>query len=160
MDMRSTLGDTLRFFSKYPDEGQAVDPSGFRQFFTHRLELYKVAAVFFIAIGIGFLLSRTMMNENPEQLAVTDTVHVTQYDTLYLTMRDTIEVIREKTVDKNVSPPPVQIVQTASGENEPATMPDCSQEICPDDLASLSHLSRKNSISHDKELTMFTASLY
>ena len=155
MNLRSTLGDTRRFFSNYPEEGQFEKPSPLKRFFTHRLELYKIAAIFLIALGIGFLLDRAVTGKQTEILAMTDTIYITSPDTVHLIIRDTIEVFKENTEIKAVYPGD-RVANKQKKTNDPS---DCAQDICPDDLASLNELSRRNNISYNKDLTQFTVTL-
>ena len=156
MNLRSTLGDARRFFSKYPGTDPVERPAMTRKFLMLRFELYKIAAMLIVALGIGFLLSRAVTGRQAENLALADTVYIMQQDTVHHITRDTVEIIKERFILKEAYPG----VGLASGREASGNPADCMEDICPDDLASLNQLSRRNNVSYDKELTEFTVALH
>jgi hypothetical protein len=159
-DMRSTIVDTKRLFSKYPDF--EVEKGNFlllKKTAMIPIELYKVAAAILLFIGIGVAISKFHPVNNKALLAMVDTVYIDRTDTMIIKITDTLELVNEKIVYKDIHTKKNFGDQTNNVILSESLPIDCSKNICPTDISLMSKLKTKGSFSNDTMLKDFIVTL-
>jgi hypothetical protein len=159
-NMRATIADARELFSKFPVGEAGEQPGMLRKLITFPVELYKIAAVFLLLAGIGFVFLKTGTLKQSRQIASVDTVYVEKTNTVYLETRDTIRIIMERAVYKDQD---IRRNQPSYNARITETMnygQDCSVEICPSDMGKLSALKTKSDFSRDTALKGFITAIY
>jgi hypothetical protein len=156
--MRNTLEDTSLLLSKYPADRNRRLSSGIRKILTYPVELYKVAAVLIVLTGIVYFSSQSQSTRH-ELLAAADTVYVVRNDTILIHMIDSVEKIRERIVYRDIPHPNLPDILLEESTVHAGYEPDCSRDICPEDMASLSIQQTKGNLLSDSSLTAFFVSM-
>jgi hypothetical protein len=159
-EMRATIMDTRTLFAKYPDEKARVNRGTGNKFLTYPVELYKIAAVFLVLTGIGFLIFKVGTLTQSRLLAAADTVLVEKTDTVVLEMHDTIRIVTERTLYSDHKIPENTPSYHAAIPETVHYSQDCSTEICPGDMGMLSALKTRNDFSRDTALKNFITAIY
>jgi hypothetical protein len=158
--MRATIADTMELFSKIPFKETGEKPGMLRKFLTYPVELYKIAAVFLLFTGIGFMFFIAGTMKQSRQIAAVDTVYVEKTNTVLLETRDTIRIITGRAVHKDHNNPGNQPSYNALITETVNYRQDCSIEICPADIGKLSALKTKSDFSRDTALKGFITAIY
>jgi hypothetical protein len=157
--MRSTIVDTNELFSKYPISSHKDKGLSLKKLVVYPVALYKIAIAIILLIGIAFLLSKNQAFNEKELLAKADTVFIEKIDTVVLEKTETLEVIKTKIVYKDLLADQNLINQSENSNVAVNYERDCSKEICPDDITTLSRIKTKGDFSKDTKLTDFIVSM-
>ena len=152
--LRLTIHDTQQLFAKYPYQENRVDKSNFRKIATYPVELYKIAAVILLILGVGFVFTLKISKQSPI-LAMVDTIVVKKTDTVFIEVKDTVVRIKEKIVDRRTDITEKTKHHASLTPGNAGSDWDCSRELCPADIRNLSAVKGNNSISKDSSLTEF-----
>jgi hypothetical protein len=118
----------------------------FVKLMTLPVQLYKVAAILMILIGLYSYIHSFSPNYNQSLRLTNDTVFVYKTDTLYSKFIDTVTLIKEKIVyvsKEKANEHSGNLLSNARYEY------DFKKEIGPEDIAKIKDLSFKNNISND-----------
>jgi hypothetical protein len=159
-EMRATITDTRTLLAKYPVEKARENRGIFTKFLTYPVELYKIAAIFLVLTGIGFMFFKIGTVTQSRLIAAVDTVFVEKTDTVVFEMRDTIRIVTGKAVYKDHEIPENTLPYHAAFTETVNYTRDCSIEICPGDMAMLSVLKTRNDFSRDTALKDFITAIY
>jgi hypothetical protein len=149
--MRSTIKDTRELPGKIPAPLAKGKNSAILTIARYPVELYKMVAVMVLMTGLGILLTKTRTNEQPELLAMTDTVYIDHTDTVEI-IKETI-VFKNVPVDQGMVAPAVSALETAYPEN------NCSFEFCPDDMEAFRRTRYRGDFSNDSALADFMVTI-
>jgi hypothetical protein len=158
-DLRSTIKDSVEFFSKYPENMINQKRYHWKKIALYPIELYKIAAAILLIISAVSLLSKWDNSKHQNLIAGVDTVFVKKTDTLLVYVGDTIVKIKELTQNKNIDRKENDRIHKTGVIEKIVTERDCSKELCPKDIQKLSTLKCKNDFSNDKNLTDFIVSI-
>lgn len=152
-ELRQTIKDTISYLDDAEDILPHFNPTGrikkmkaFGRFVSTPISLYKVAAIFVIALSILSLL-KLRPNKSAEHVSIADSIIIHTTDTVFLKIIDTLKVYREK--------PALISFAFEKKENALQEKSDCNRELCPDDIDIIKNMALNNSIIHDSLLKEF-----
>lgn len=158
-DMRTTVGDTIRYFSAHPRAYSLPSRNRFNRFLNYRLEIYKVAALFMLLLGLAIILSLQSRRSSYDLLAQIDTVYVPHTDTVHVHHWDTLEIVNERVVYRDQVSAPEEDSHLASRPPDRPGTELCRADICPGDLEHINRFNSKNDCSQDDKLKEFMVTL-
>lgn len=158
-NIRSTIVDANTLFSKNLFVLKKEKKSIVRRIVTYPVELYKIAAMIILFLGIGFISSNISHKSQPKVIASADTIYTHKVDTVLVEKTTTVEVVKEKIVFKDRNLPKNVITAIVDNSAIMSVERDCTKEICPGDITHLSKTKSAGNLSNDALLTEFMVSL-
>jgi len=166
-NMRAIINNTVDFFNTSVDP---VPDFAFQQslmtkggsgnvlikILTKPVQLYQVAAIIIVLIGIFSILDLYKIQDQRRILASVKSTSAKETDTVYSRLTDTVQIIKEKIIYVHSRGNVAEYDKYVPNSKK---INDCKKELCPDDIEEITKSSSKNQFSKDSSLVGFIVSI-